>query len=180
MDGKKKMISGIINHQAWATEEPIEKEVFKLWIDHGSKPQNAFYAYIVVPHLESPEPYLRKGQIKILSNSHEIQAVRHDGLNISQIVFYKAGELAINNELRVGVDRPCIVMIYAKGKQIDKIVVSDPNRSLNTVQLTVNTKIRDAGNNGKTRWQEDEHLSFIQISLPQEGHAGKSVVVDTK
>lgn len=169
-----------INHQAWATAEPVEKEVFKLWIDHGSKPQNASYAYIVVPNLESPEPYLKKGQIEILANSPEIQAVKHKGLNISQIMFYEAGELAINDELRLGVDRPCIVMIYAQGKQIDKIAVSDPNRSLNAVQLTVNTKVRDAGDKWKTRWQGEEQLSLIQINLPQDGHAGKSVVLDTR
>src|SRR5258705_12986748 len=38
-----------INHQAWATEEPVQKETFTLWLDHGNKPQNAGYEYIVVP-----------------------------------------------------------------------------------------------------------------------------------
>ncbi|MEO7768176.1 MAG: polysaccharide lyase family 8 super-sandwich domain-containing protein, partial [Ferruginibacter sp.] len=42
-----------INHQDWATKDTIQRELFSLWLDHGIKPINAGYAYIVVPGIEA-------------------------------------------------------------------------------------------------------------------------------
>lgn len=42
-----------INHQAGASDEIVQKEVFSLWLDHGIKPQHAGYEYIVVPTIEA-------------------------------------------------------------------------------------------------------------------------------
>jgi chondroitin AC lyase len=41
-----------INRQQWATDEEVQEDVFKLWIDHGHTPSQEKYAYIVVPGIK--------------------------------------------------------------------------------------------------------------------------------
>lgn len=131
-----------INHQAWATEEPVKEDVFTLWIDHGPKPVNKSYAYIVIPGIEPSAivDYNEKADISILSNSPEIQAVQHKGSGVTQVVFYKAGVINISNDMNLTADNRCMVMIKAKGKSVGEVSVSDPSRKLNTVQLTLSTQ----------------------------------------
>ena len=170
-----------INHQAWATEEEVKKEVFTLWLDHGSKPQLAHYEYIVVPGIEasSINDYNKKSQITIASNTPEIQAVAHKGLNISYVVFYSAGKIKLSDGLTLTVDNPCMVMIKMNGKKIERITVSDPSRKLRSLDMKVTAQVGSSGANWKSVWDKKEKVSTIQVSLPAEGFAGQSVVLDT-
>jgi chondroitin AC lyase len=100
-----------INHQAWATEEPVKKEVFTLWIDHGVKPRNATYAYLVVPSgsAGSVDGYNKFKKVSIISNTRDLQAVKHTGLGRTEAVFYKPGKLKMNTTMDVSVGAPCIL-----------------------------------------------------------------------
>ena len=167
-----------INHQAWATTEKIEKEVFSLWLDHGIQPDNASYAYFVIPNIEPSEipDYRKKAEVKVLANSTELQAVYHTGLNRSQIVFYKAGEITIN-DLVIKVKQPCMVMVKTDGESVESIAVSDPSQKLAALELEINRKIEKAGDNWISQWDSDEKTSKIEVNLPQEGYAGQSVLL---
>ena len=85
------------NPSLWS-EEAKENvaPAFKAYINHGLNPDNDTYAYIVVPDKSANEvKNYAEGEIPvtILSNTSDIQAVRHDGLKITQINFYKSGTL---------------------------------------------------------------------------------------
>ena len=168
-----------INHHPWATEEPVQKDVFSLWIDHGIKPQNGKYEYIVVPGMEASaiDDYNKKSSIVILANSPEVQAVQNKNLGRAELVFYKEGSIKISNELTVTVSSPCMLMIKTNGKTVEQIVVSDPARKLKSLQLTMNTQIESTGNDWKSTWDKEKKLSVIQVDLPTEGYAGQSVVI---
>jgi chondroitin AC lyase len=170
-----------INHQAWATEEPVEKEVFALWIDHGQKPKQAQYAYIVLPSLDaSSVSHYKQNQISILSNTPELQAVTQKELNLTEAVFYVPGKVKLPNGVVVRVQNPCIVMIRITGKTIERITVSDPTEKLSSLQLMVSAKLDRSGNNWKASWNKQEKSSVIQVSLPTAGNAGQSVVLDMR
>ena len=171
-----------INHQAWATEEPVQKDVFSLWIDHGTKPQNASYQYIVVPAIEASaiENYHKKSEIIILANTPELQAVQHKGLNRTEIVFYKAGSVKLPIGLIVTAQSPCMVMIKTAGKNIGQIAVSDPTQKLKSLQLSVNTPVEAKADHWNARWNQEKKSSVIQVDLPTEGYAGQSVVLNLK
>ncbi|MEX2382535.1 MAG: polysaccharide lyase family 8 super-sandwich domain-containing protein [Opitutales bacterium] len=162
------------NHQSWATEEVVQEEVFKLWLDHGVGPEAGSYAYVVVPQGFS-EAGLHKGTagLEILANTPDLQAVKHRELGLSQIVFYSPGEIELAEEVILSADKPCVVMVRLTGDEVESVVVADPARNLDAVELTITARLtgeRDA-------WDEAAGTSRLFIELPGGEYAGRSVVV---
>jgi chondroitin AC lyase len=169
-----------ITHQAWAFKEPVvKKKLFTLWIDHGVRPQEASYEYIVLPGINatSLQSYLRNSPIAILSNTSEIQAVLHKGLNLAEIVFYKPGSLEITDGLKVTAKSPCIVMLKISGKHISEISVSDPTQKLKSLQFSINTLIEGKGDHWQIEPDKEKKNSIVTVELPKGGYAGQSVVM---
>jgi chondroitin AC lyase len=168
----------MINHQAWATEEPVEKEVFSLWMDHGVKPENASYQYIVVPYIKKEEmdSYHQNIAVNIVANSSELQAVEHTALGIGQAVFYKPGKVQFGNGLIISADQPCLIMFSRGGDKIKTITVSDPTGKLKKVTIQVNSKLTGSSASWQTSWDTSRQLSTINFNLPEEGFAGQSIV----
>jgi len=165
-----------INHQSDSPKDEISKEVFKLWIDHGKRAENADYQYIVIPSTGGKD-IESNNKVEILSNTSDIQAVKHSGLEISQIVFYKAGEIRLSSELKIEIDSPGLVMVKTEGQTIKYISVSDPSRKLSRIHLMVSGKIEKTGNGFKASWNQIKSLSEISIDLPQDVYAGKTVTI---
>lgn len=153
--------------------------VFKLWLNHGTKPDNATYQYIVVPSIKVNElANLPDRQIVILANSPEMQAVVHAGLNVCEAVFYQAGQIEIAAGLKVGMESPGVAVFKTDGSKIKVITVADPSRKLSRIHLFVNTKTEKKGANFSSTWNEEKGISEIAIDLPQTVYAGKSVTVE--
>ena len=169
-----------INHQDWATGDMVEKDLFSVWLNHGTKPKDADYEYIVLPGMDaaSMESYQKKSPVIILSNKPELQAVKHKSLNIIQVVFYRAGLIKLTDRITLTAESPCIVMVQIKGDSIGKITVSDPTQKLKSLEITVNTKVGATGNHWRSAWNNDKKLSTIQIDLPTGDYAGKSVILE--
>lgn len=162
-----------INHQSGYTDEPVQEEVFKLWLDHGARPGGAEYAYIVLPAVDQQtlEDYAAQPQIQILSNSPEIQAVWHRGLEMAQIVFYQHGSIDLPNGQQLGLDSPGIIMASFREDRIESIWVSDPSRKLAILQL--HTGWKDGSAAGKSKQSE-----VISVKLPAGEFAGQSIAVE--
>ena len=137
--------------------------VFSLWFDHGIKPQNDSYQYIVVPGI-SPgdlETYARSLPLTVLSNTTEVQAVRQDQSGITGMVFIEAGEFKNGEAWVMGVDHPCLVLLNEKK---GTVTVSDPTASLE--EITVSLK------------RGDQRTRSRSIRLPAGGFAGQSITVE--
>lgn len=169
-----------INHQANALSENVSMDVFALWIDHGVRPHDETYEYIVVPAAETAdlERYERSGPVEILENTPLVQAVRHRELNRTQVVFYAAGEIKVNEYISVSADYPCILMVKTNGKAIDQIAVADPTHKLTALQLTTTAMIEGSGEGWQSTWNKKEKHSIIDVVLPPEGYAGETVVLN--
>ncbi|RPD42943.1 polysaccharide lyase family 8 super-sandwich domain-containing protein [Chitinophaga barathri] len=133
--------------------------VFKLWIDHGTAPTNGSYAYYILPG-QNMATY-DTTQVRIQSNTADVQAVRHMGLNIRQIVFYKAGTFT-KDSVTITVDRACAVMLKNVGSTNVTVSVADPAQSSSPVNVYL-----DLPNIPQTR-----HLT---ANLPSGNLAGSSV-----
>jgi chondroitin AC lyase len=168
-----------ITHQSRATEEPVQKDVFTLWLDHGKEPVSASYAYIVVPGIStsSLEQYSKTKNITILANSSEIQAVQSRELNISEVVFYQPGNIKLGNNVILATGSPCVVMVKLKGRTINEISVSDPTEKLSSIQLSVNVPVKASGTDWHSVWNKEKKESTISIDLPGAEKAGKTVVM---
>lgn len=129
-----------INTQSNISNATISQQVFKLWFNHGVGPVNEKYAYIVVPNIANASAmaaYNTEG-IEILANSDSIQAVKHSGLAILQAAFYKAGSvLDSSSGMRVGLDRPAVMMVKNVGASTLQFTVADPTHNLVAVNLAI-------------------------------------------
>lgn len=168
-----------INKQADSPKEKVSLKVFKLWIDHGNRPENESYEYIVVPSVteQQLENSSDRG-ISILANSAEIQAVKHSGLQLCQVVFYKAGELKISEDLKITSDHPGIVMLKMDGDKVTGLSVADPTRKLKKYHLSVSGKVDKKGESFSASWDEKSQMTNITVDLPQEVYSGKSVTIE--
>jgi chondroitin AC lyase len=168
-----------INKQTDSPKGEISLDVFKIWLDHGERPSDETYEYIVVPATseEKLEKMLSLQQIKILSNTPEIQAVKNTGLNISQVVFYKSGTVHLEDNLKLISGGPGMVMVKTASGKITEISVADPNRELDGVNLFLSAKIEKEESNFKSVWNEKTGMSEIWIDLPDGNYAGQSVTV---
>ena len=171
-----------INKQTDSPKDEIKLDVFKLWINHGERPSDEDYEYIVVPAttINKLEQGDSKNSITILSNTPEIQAVKHNELNISQIVFYKSGEIEISDGLVIKSDSPGLFMMKMDNGKLAEISVSDPNRELAKINFSISAKIEKDESNFQAIWNEKSDTSEISIDLPQDVYAGNSVTIDCR
>ena len=149
------------NSSLW-TEEAKKgvAPAFKAYIDHGLNPDNESYAYIVVPDKTTDEvKSYAEGTIpvEILSNTTEIQAVRHNELQITQINFYKAGSLDLDNGMTITVDKPCSVIVD-ESSDVRKISLAVSDTKANE---TVNVQLKDNNHESQT--------TFVSSGLPYAG-----------
>ncbi|WP_372949773.1 polysaccharide lyase family 8 super-sandwich domain-containing protein [Mariniphaga sp.] len=168
-----------INKQSDSPKDQISLDVFKLWLNHGQRASEETYEYIVVPAttMADLEKNSSKNNIEILSNTPEIQAVKHSRLNMCQAVFYKGGELQLANSVKLVSYNPGNVILKMNGEKITEISVSDPNRELFRFTLSVSSKIEKNGENFNTVWNSNEGTTQISIELPKDNYAGDSVTI---
>jgi chondroitin AC lyase len=168
-----------INQQSDSPKEEISLDVFKLWVDHGARPQAATYAYVVVPSADEQkmETY-SNAKFQILANSEKIQAVKHAGLNICQAVFYTSGDIQLSEKIKLGLDSPGVVMLKTDGQAIKAISVADPSRKLGKLHLSISAKIEKKAADFNAVWNPEKGISEITIELPQTVYAGQSVSIN--
>jgi len=109
---------------------------FEMWFSHGVNPTNSQYAYFVLPNFtaEETKAFAEKNQVKILSNTDKLQAVRDERTNVTYMIFWEAGSFE-----NITVDKPCIVVTKAENNKFD-ISVSDPTQKQKELTVTLNQK----------------------------------------
>jgi len=117
--------------------DEIKREVFTLWIDHGIRPENETYSYIVAPGLsaEAVADYAQSPPVETVVNTPELQAVRHRYFGIVGAAFYEPGRVAAG-DMTVAVDTPCLVLAKADGDGC-AVSVSNPENEKASVKVTI-------------------------------------------
>jgi hypothetical protein len=159
----------------YASTTAVAQPVFTAYVNEGVHPQNASYAYAVVPNVTTSklDNYYNNLPITVLANTAALQAVRHNVLGITEAAFYAAGTLTLPDGITVTTDNPCLVLIRElTGGEIE-LAVSDPTQALAQVQLTLNRHLAGAN----TTWFADTNTSQVLFPLPTGVNAGQSVVL---
>lgn len=150
-------------NNSYAKDE-VAKDVFKLWINHGTKPNSAKYCYIVLPNIKSAAEMNKfdASAIKVLANTNEIQAVYHQKLNILQAIFYQSGTLNLLS-MEIKTDKACALMIKnINGKRL--LTIADPLQKEKTATLS----FKDL-KTGKTE--------RVTVNFPEGPFAGSTVEI---
>lgn len=170
-----------ITDQKNISQEVISEEVFALWFDHGTSPDDGAYQYIVVPDVseqELKETSKNNRQIEILSNTPAIQAVKSNQLNQYQLAFYTAGELEIAAGKNIRMDSQGMALLKMEGDKIKTITLADPSRKLSRILLTVPGKYSVKGLGFMTLPNQQQNNTLFVVDLPQGVYAGKSVSIN--
>jgi chondroitin AC lyase len=163
------------------SDEIVSEKVFMLWFNHGERPQNASYQYIVVPNVteaELNEANDSKYDIEILMNTTEIQGVKHLEHEVCQIAFYKAGEVELSKDTTIRVDSQGMAMISMRGNKIEKLTVSEPSRKLSRMTMTISGIYHSVGDNFFAIPDERRNNTLLLVDLPLGVYSGKSVTVE--
>ncbi|TNF44587.1 MAG: chondroitin lyase, partial [Bacteroidetes bacterium] len=169
-----------ITDQKNISQEIVYEDVFMLWFNHGNRPQNASYQYIVVPEVTVEELKLSSGNnrnIEILANTSEIQAVKHNQLQICQAAFYKSGEVEIAKDLKIRMDSQGMAMLKMDGNKVKELTVSDPSRKLSRILVTIPGIYNSKGENFITFANNSQNSTVVVVDLPSGVYLGNSVTL---
>ncbi|MDD5349245.1 MAG: polysaccharide lyase 8 family protein [Chthoniobacteraceae bacterium] len=121
--------------------EPVTTDVFSLGVDHGVKPGKADYAYLLVPNVtvEQVQALAAKPTVEILSNTAELQAVRHPGQKLTLAIFHQPGQIPCQNGTLLAVDHPCALIVRETAGG-PAVTVSDPTQKLQAITVTLGGK----------------------------------------
>jgi chondroitin AC lyase len=119
------------------SSEPVTRNVFDLWIDHGVSPSNGSYQYVVLAGASSEETARRSRhpQTRILANNATIQAVWNKHIKVGMFAFHEAGSLATPVGT-ITVDHPSLVMLRRISRHW-QISVSNPENDALTLHVKV-------------------------------------------
>ncbi len=120
-------------------EERINSFV-TFWFDHGQKPVNENYAYVILPGKSAAETesYNSSPDIEILRQDEKIHAVRETELGITGINFFEGGKFGAFQ-----MEQPGSVMYQQNEDQEMTISFSDPTQTLKEISLTASLAIEE-------------------------------------
>jgi len=169
-----------ISKQSSTPKDEISLDIFKVWVTHGERPSDETYEYIVVPAatVEKMKQNSSQNNIRILSNTPEVQVVMNTKLGICQAVFYQAGEIQVSENLKLISDNPGIIMLKMNDERVTEISVADPNRELSRFHLSISEKMEKYGDNFSAVWNEKDGLTHVSVKLPQDNYAGDSFTIE--
>ena len=132
---------------------------FTAYLDHGLKPSNDSYAYIVVPNTTAGavSQYAGNTPVTVIANNEKVQAVRHDGLKQTQINFYQAGSLEYKDGYIITVDQPCSIIIDESEDTRKISVVVNDTAANQTVNVNLNYD------------NQETQTTFVSGALPYAG-----------
>lgn len=148
----------------WIDEDAVARDAFTLYVDHGHRPDSASYDYTVLPAATPAEveAYAADPAVRTIRNDTEVQAVRHDELELTMATFYRPGSIEIGDGHTLTVDQPSIVLVDDSGKT-PVVSVANPDRA--GLSVTVSLTGRGA----------DWHGTFL---LGSGANLGRTVTAD--
>ncbi|KAA6397690.1 MAG: putative chloramphenicol resistance protein [Streblomastix strix] len=120
----------------------VRLNIFKAWINHGVKPQDASYVYAVIPGISADEmkEYSKQPGYEVLSNQAGIQAVRQKSTGNVGIVFYEAG-IWKQSDITVSVNASCILLVKNLDKDNSDVImhIADAEQLSTVIQVKIET-----------------------------------------
>jgi hyaluronate lyase len=155
----------------------ITENFFTLGLEHGTNPQNAKYAYVILPNFneEETEHYANSPGVKILSNTENVHAVEHVNHGLKGFNFFGDKKRTVSN---VTSYNPASILVKKDG-DIVTIAVSDPTLSLDKMKLEVelpSPAIVEASNGVKASVSSKKTL----IHINSKNSYGKSFEIKLK
>ncbi|SDJ59459.1 polysaccharide lyase 8 family protein [Streptomyces indicus] len=112
----------------------LNRKYLTLYVDHGTNPTDASYAYLLMPGASTSQTAARAADtawVQILANTDDQQGVRVPSLGFTAVNFWFGGTVGT-----LTASAPCCVMITEKADGTAVVCVSDPMRMQTALTLT--------------------------------------------
>ncbi|MEU2429914.1 polysaccharide lyase 8 family protein [Streptomyces sp. NPDC007861] len=123
-----------------SSPEPFTRRYLTLWQDHGTDPQDASYAYILMPgasELRTAARALDGDWLEILSNTAQQHGVRVASRGFTGINFWEPGTVG-----KVTASAPVSVQIRERWDGTATIGVADPSRTVTGLTLVWKRRVK--------------------------------------
>lgn len=123
------------------TSNRIGRNYITLWINHGLKPVNEGYSYVLLPNksAEQIKCYAEKPEILIIENSKVLQAVKNTRLNIIAANLWEDKERCIDY---ISCNKKASFMALEKDNKLE-FSISDPTmENQGTIQVVINRAVK--------------------------------------
>ncbi|GAA3734002.1 polysaccharide lyase 8 family protein [Plantactinospora mayteni] len=113
----------------------ITRTYLSAWIEHGTSPSNASYAYVLLPTAtpERTAEYAASPNTRVVANTPTVQAARALSSGVLAINFWAAGTASIVTSQNAG----SVVLVERPTELV--LAVADPTHRASQIRLTVNT-----------------------------------------
>lgn len=140
----------------------VARAVLNLWIDHGTRPRGARYAYVVLPDVTiGGMPARRRSlDVTVLEQSDLLLAVSSRGGRLLQGIFFEPGQLVCDEDLSIRVDAPCVVMLDRTVSPA-RFHLADPTHKRETISVSLSGRSTN-----------------LEVALPHDGLAGRTVSLE--
>lgn len=117
-----------VNTRAGTDKTVYSRRYVTLWIDHGANPQNASYAYVLLPGASAAQTstFAGSNDVSILVNSPQAQALTQTSTGATLINFWQVPASPVAG---ISVDHPCSVVTQMLNGTLT-VAVADPTRTL--------------------------------------------------
>ncbi|MGH4031841.1 polysaccharide lyase 8 family protein [Actinomycetota bacterium Odt1-20B] len=128
-----------INKGGTTTE--LTRAYLTMYVDHGSDPKEAGYAYVLLPGASAARTAARaaagRGRLRILANSAGQQGIWVPPIGLTGVNFWAGGTVGA-----LTADAPCSVLVTERSDGTATLCVSDPTRARNGLTLTWRRPVR--------------------------------------
>ncbi|MEH6994974.1 polysaccharide lyase family 8 super-sandwich domain-containing protein [Neobacillus drentensis] len=121
-------------NQLEGSKTPETRNYLSLAIEHGVKPSDASYSYVMLPDKDAAatKRYSDQPNVSILSNTPDVHAVREKTLGITAANFWKPGTVDF-----ITAQDPSSVMVKEMEGELT-LAVSDPTQKQDTILIELN------------------------------------------
>lgn len=146
----------------WRTDTATHGQtMFRVWLDHGTKPVDESYIYAILPAVSSISAAKQALDSLEFVNNDTVQAVYNRTLQTLQAVFHQAGTLRFDGGVQVSAEQPCIAMFRHLDQTAVPAYVADPTHTLATVRLYAKFPAL--------------HAKQLDLTLPRGVNSGRTV-----
>jgi len=123
-------------NKLYTSATPITNTFVTLWLDHGAHPDNAGYAYALLPTASAAQTasFAARPPVVVLANTAEVQALRHTGLKILAATFWTAGPKTVDF---LTCDSPAAVLVQdtGGGTTLDLAIADPTQQHVGTIRI---------------------------------------------
>lgn len=143
--------------------KPARADIFTAWLDHGVKPEDAGYAYAVLPNYSKDDMvrFADHPLIQLIQNDERAQVIQSVDENFIAGAFYEPTVIKLAGGQKIHVQTPGLLVLEQKGDSL-KITVADPTQKETVFKIQMDGQL---SGNGAIYHAENQYTN-LAIQLP--------------